>query len=55
MKQNQILPRGNQVFNFQKTACGSFRGRTKVGKCKTKAIQADLGTFRRIQELFKHI
>ena len=26
-----------------------------MGKCKRKAIQTDLGTFRHIQELFRHI
>ena len=33
----------------KKTVYGSFRQTITMGKFKTKAIQADLGTFRHIQ------
>ena len=54
---------------FKKTAYGYFRQEIAMGNCKTKAVQADLGTFmhitaysdifrgitRYIQDLFRHI
>ena len=33
----------------KKTVCGSFRKEIAMGKCKTKTIQTDLGTFRHNQ------
>ena len=34
-----------KYFVFKKTINGSIRQRMTMGKCKTKAIQADLGVF----------
>ena len=34
-----------KYFFFKKTIYGSIRQRMTTGKCKTKAIQADLGIF----------
>ena len=47
-KTNQILPAPidkTKFYLFQKTVYGSFRQRIIMGKCKKKAIQADVGIF----------
>ena len=45
----QILPATIEKITFllfKKIVYGSFRKGITIGKCKTKAIQRDLGTFR---------
>ena len=47
-KTNQMLSATIEkikYFVFKKTINGSIRQRKAMGKCKTKAIQADLGVF----------
>ena len=47
-KTSQILPATVdkiKFYLFKKTVYGSFRQEIIMGKCKTKAIQADVGMF----------
>ena len=49
---SQILPvtiKKNQFCLFKKTVYASFKQWITMGKCKTKAIQADLDIFTHIQ------
>ena len=59
LKQKQIkcfqLLYKKSNFDSLKKVYGSFRQGITMEKCKTKAIQANLGIFTHIQEFFGHI
>ena len=55
---DKINGKKNKLCLFKKAAFGSFRQGITMGKCKTKAIQADVGIFTYIpahSTIFRHI
>ena len=49
MKYFQLLQRKIKIWLSKATVFGSFRQEITMGKCKTKVIQTNLGTFRHNQ------